>query len=281
LLAAAITSMTRSMPHELQADRREPHLARLRELTARHDLPAYRWVCEHVAGMIAGARGEADRVRHHAEEGLIIARRYRLVEPEAVNLATLAMLAHIEGRFAEAEERYTDVRDQLTRQGSGHAADIYEVGLISIWRSQRRDVDLEPRMRRLYGMFGSPVGPSFATTLAYLRRFDEARAIRCPKSRRPPPDSMYSINLECRAERAAVLGDRDEAPELIRLMLPLRDQLAGAASTTFASRPVAQAIGELYRMLGDTEQARQMFELAETVALRWGSPHLAAAARTA
>jgi DNA-binding SARP family transcriptional activator len=282
LLASALTALTAMDgpgPHQAPADRRELLAAELRALGYAHDLPANQWVHGHIGGMAAGARNDAAGVRRHAEEGLALARRHRLGEAEAVNLSTLAMLAHVEGRFDEAEAGYVEVRDRLRRQGSSHGETVYVVGMATIRLSQGRLEELEPALRAFHAKEGPGAGHALGVALARQGRIAEARALHDPSA--PLPDHLYGIALSIRAELAVLLDDRAAALELVPLLRPLRDQLAGAASTSFASRPLAHALGELYRLLGDEPRALRQFARAEAVARQWGSAHLAAAARAA
>ena len=59
-------------------------------------------------------------------------------------------------------------------------------------------------------------------------------------------------------------GPSEEAPELIRSLLPLRDQLPGSLSATLALQPVALTLGELCRLAGREDEARSHFAHAET-----------------
>ncbi|QMU77994.1 AAA family ATPase [Streptacidiphilus sp. PB12-B1b] len=279
LLASALTTMAGLVPHELQADRRELLMAELRALGYAHDLPANQWVHGHIGGMVAGARNDAAEVRRHAQEGLELARRHRLVEAEAINLSTLAMLAHIEGRFDEAEAGYVEVRDRLRRQGSSHGDSVHALGVATIRLSQGRPDAIEPLLRKFYDMGAPGAGHVLGVVLAKQGRTEEARALHRPAT--PLPDHLYGIALSIRAELAHLLDDRAAALELVPLLHPVSDQLAGAASTSFASRPLAQALGELYRLLGDESRALRQFARAEAVARQWGSAHLAAAAARA
>ncbi|MFD4878919.1 hypothetical protein ACFWOB_36905 [Streptomyces sp. NPDC058420] len=95
------------------------------------------------------------------------------------------------------------------------------------------------------------------------------------------PDHLYGIDLSFRAELASLLGDMSAAYGLVPLLVPLRAQLAGAGSISFATRPFAHSLGELHRLLGDEEEARRQFSYAEDVARQWGSAHMAGAARAA
>ncbi|MFD4560561.1 BTAD domain-containing putative transcriptional regulator [Streptomyces sp. NPDC058469] len=276
LLACAMTAMTAVAPHKLPADRRELLATEVRTLGYSHDLPANSWVREHVGGMAAGARNDVAGVRKHATAGLAVAQRYRLAEAEAVTLSTMAMLAHVEGRFDEAEAGYADIRDRLRRSGSSHGDVVYGLGLITIRLNQGRHQELEQQLQA-----STPLGGEAALALVLARqgKFDQALALSTTVA--PVPDHLYGIALAIRAELAALLGDRATAQVLIPLLLPLRDQLAGAASTSFAFRPLAHSLGELYRLLGDEPEARSQFAHAEKVARQWGSAHLAAAARAA
>ncbi|NEA68780.1 BTAD domain-containing putative transcriptional regulator [Streptomyces sp. SID12488] len=262
LLACALTA-TAAMPHGAPTDRRELLAAEVRALGYAHDLPANRWVREHIGGMAAGARNDAGAVRRHAEEGLALAQRYRLVEAEAVSLSTMAMLAHVEGRFDESEALYTDVRDRLRHNGSAQGDFVHALGLITIRLSQDRvghrvSQETDPLLRMLHAM--------------------STPGVRTPP---PVPGYLFGIALAIRSELALRLGDRAAARALIPLLSPVRDQLAGAASTSFACRPVAHFLGGLHRLLGDEPEADVQFAHAEVVARQWGSEHLAAAAREA
>lgn len=177
LLASALATMAKPTPHEFQAARREPLVAELRTLTDAHDLPAYRWACEHAAGMVAGARNDAAGVRRHAEEGLTLARRYRMVEAEAANLSALAMLAHVEGRFEAADVAYADVRRRLRGTGSPQGDYMYALGLITIRLSQGRLAEIEPLLWALYDISIPGIGHTLGLVLALQGKTDQARAI--------------------------------------------------------------------------------------------------------
>jgi len=279
LVAAALTNTARLTPRELNVARR-PAAAELRPLVYAHDLPAYQWACEHLDCMTAAVDGDPIALWRHAETGLSVARRYQLAESEAVNLGTLAMIAHIQGRFEEAEARYGEMCDLLERLGSPHAWPLSTTALLTIRLSQRRYAEVESLADALFkGLGRRRPGAVHGLAMARTGRFGEAR--NAGHGSRIVPDSAYSLNLSIRSELAALLGERDFGRELIELQLPMRDQFAGAVGLVNAWRPVAHGLGELYRMLGDEAEAVRQFRHAETVALRWGSRHCAEAARAA
>ncbi|MFY1668854.1 BTAD domain-containing putative transcriptional regulator [Plantactinospora sp. WMMB334] len=279
LLAATLVVAAKFVPWELFQERRAKLTVELRTLAQTHEMPAYRWACEHIDGMIAGGRGDAAGVRRHAEAALRIARRYGMAQPEVVHRATLAMLDHAQGRFDEAEARYDDVRDRMSRYGSLHSWRLHAFAICTIRFSQGRHAELEPLVRALYDVVGPIAGDALTIVLARQGRLDEARKIR--RAVRVRPDAFHGILATLRAETAVLLGQHGAAPELIRRLLPLRDQVAGAASNSVVLRPVAHALGDLYRLVGDDRAAEREFAHAVQVARGWDSAHWMAAARSA
>ncbi|MEU8788306.1 BTAD domain-containing putative transcriptional regulator [Streptomyces sp. NPDC048643] len=279
LISCALTAASAVAPHGYP-DHRALLAGELRMLGYAHDLPANTWVREHIGGMAAGALNDVAGVRRHTREGRAVARRHRLVEAEVVNLSTQAMLAHVEGRFADAEAGYTEVRNRLRANRSAHGDVVHALGLTTVRLSQGRPEDAEPLLRSVHDRATSVTRLALGVVVARQGRIDEAHALGLSPAA-PVPDHLYSIALSFRAELACLLEDRTAARELMPLLLPVRGQLAGAASISFVTRPLAQSLGEIHRLLGDEPEALRQFSHAEEVALRWGSPHLAAAARTA
>ena len=196
-----------------------------------------------------------------------------------INTATSAMLAAVAGRFEEAEARYTEADGLFQRVGAHHATAPRTLGLWTIRLTQRREADLEPAVREVYESVGTPVAVAHALVLARLGRLDEAAAVPFPA--RPVTDHLYGMELDYRAELAVLLDDRDTARELIGSLLPLREQFAGTAGGAYATRPLAHALADLYRLVGERRLAADAYALAERVARIWGSPHHVAAARRA
>ncbi|MFF2191801.1 ATP-binding protein [Streptomyces sp. NPDC058157] len=276
LLAAALTTMTKLLPHETQAARCIPVVAELRALTKRHDLPAHRWVCEQVDAMISAIGNDAEAVERHARLGLAVARRYRMPEAEAASLSTLAMLAHARGHFAQAEDLYGQVRERLIRHNAPRAADLHARGLITIRLSQGRVAEIEPLARTVAAAWGTRGGEALALVLALQGRLEEARAIRFDPH--PVEDHFYGVRLGARARLACLLGDTEAAAALVPLLQAVRNQLGSAATTAFCTRPLALALGELHALLGDVAAARSAFREGGEVAAMWGSEYGEAAA---
>ncbi len=125
----------------------------------------------------------------------MIAERHRLVEAEAINLLTLAMLANVEGRFAESEAHYTEVRDRLRYHGSPFGDFVYVVGLTSVRLGQDRPSAAEPLLRTL--LPGSVPVAELALGVVLARQGEREQAYRL--GRRSPtvvpvvPDHLYGI----------------------------------------------------------------------------------------
>ncbi|MEU5042118.1 BTAD domain-containing putative transcriptional regulator [Streptomyces griseorubiginosus] len=271
LLASALMTSAGLLPHETQGVVRTPLVDELRDLARDHDLPAHRWVCEHLDALTAATRNDPDAVRRHTAAGLELAQRYRMRWARGINTATSAMLAAVAGRFAEAEARYTEADGLFQRVGAHHATAPRTLGLWTIRLAQRREAELEPAVREVYESVGTPVAVAHALVLARLGRLDEAAAVPFPA--RPVTDHLYGMELDYRAELAVLLDDRDTAESLIGALLPLKEQFAGVAGGAYATRPLAHALGDLYRLAGERGLAAEAYALAGRVARIWGSPH--------
>lgn len=279
LLASALMTSARLLPHETQGAARTPLVGELRGLARDHDLPAHRWVCEHLDTLTAATRNDPDAVRRHTAAGLELAHRYRMRWAQGINTATSAMLAAVAGRFEEAEARYTEADGLFQRVGAHHATAPRTLGLWTIRLTQRREAELEPAVREVYESVGTPVTVAHALVLARLGRLDEAAAVPFPA--RPVTDHLYGMELDYRAELAVLLDDRETAESLIGSLLPLKEQFAGTAGGAYATRPLAHALADLYLLVGERGPAAGAYTLAERVARVWGSPHHMAAARRA
>lgn len=279
LLASALMTSAGLLPHETQGAVRTPLVDELRVLARDHDLPAHRWVCEHLDTLTAATRNDPDAVRRHTAAGLELAHRYRMRWAQGINTATSAMLAAVTGRFEEAEARYTEADGLFQRVGAHHATAPRTLGLWTIRLAQRREAELEPAVREVYEAVGTPVAVAHALVLARLGRLDEAAAVPFPV--RPVTDHLYGMELDYRAELAVLLEDRDTAESLIGALLPLKEQFAGVAGGAYATRPLAHALGDLYRLVGDPGPAAEAYALAERVARIWDAPHHMTAAHRA
>ncbi|MFI1704116.1 BTAD domain-containing putative transcriptional regulator [Streptomyces griseoruber] len=279
LLAAALMTSARLLPNEVQGTARGPLVAELRELARAHDLPAYRWICEHLDGMTAAARNDPETVRRRTADGLALAHRYGMLWAQGLGAAASAMLANVAGRFDAAEAGYAEADGLLQRVGAHHATGLRTLGLITVRFAQGRLTEVERMIRSVYDVAGPSVGVLLALALTRLGRPDEASEVRFPAQ--PVADHLYGIELDFRSQLAVLRADHTTAAALIERMRPFREQLAGAAGTAYASRPVAHALGDLHRLLGEDRSAAEHYALAARTAEAWRSPHLTADAHRA
>ncbi|MFC8349744.1 BTAD domain-containing putative transcriptional regulator [Streptomyces sp. NPDC057280] len=278
LLAAALMTSAKLFPHELHGAERTPLVAELRDLARTHDLPAYRWICEHLDSLTAIAGNDPAAVNRYTAHALTLAKRYRMVWAQGINTATKAMLAAVHGRFDEAEAQYAEADVLLQRVGTHQAQGMRTLGVSTIRLAQGRPADIEPMMRDVYDAVGAPVGVLYALILALLGRHDDARAVRLPE--KPVTDHLYGIELDFRSQLAVLQGDLESAAGLVEHLLPLRGQFAAAAAV-YATRPLDHALADLYLLLGEQQKAARHYAAAERTARTWNSPHCAEAAHRA
>ncbi|BEL05845.1 BTAD domain-containing putative transcriptional regulator [Actinoplanes sichuanensis] len=279
LIAAGLMAVAKCTSYEHGAERRGRIADELRDLARGMGLPVYHWLAEHIAGTVRAAAADPDGLRRHAELGIAIAGQHGLAEQEAVNRATLAMLAHIRGDFAEARELYDDVYERMLAVGAIHAWTFHSTVQITLYLSEGRYAEAEPLTRAVQDATGNLENDRLALVLARQGRLDEARAV--PRDLVLRDDYLQSYFGCLKGDLAVLLGERENAPMLIDRLLPLRDLLGGVTSTSMVSGPVAITLGGLYRLIGDDDRAAEEFRHAVVIARRWGSPHWEAAAQEA
>jgi hypothetical protein len=247
------------------------------EIGTEHDLPVYRVTGLNHAGVAAAAN---DPVTMHQviTEALELARTYRMREAISVAEITLASLALVEGRFADAERLYIKADEGMRRIGSVHTG-FFQLALATIRLNEGTLGAHLDDVRALHAALGPMVCDLLALALHANGLDAEAREVRA--SPRPiRPDFFFTFLTTLRAMAVVALNDRDAAEEIYATLLPHRNgPPAGAASLSLALRPVAHTLGELAVFLGRTDEAAAHFTLAATIADRWNAPHWAAEAR--
>ncbi|MET9341871.1 BTAD domain-containing putative transcriptional regulator [Nonomuraea sp. NPDC003804] len=249
------------------------------EIGIKHDLPVYRvtGLLNH-AGVAAAAN---DPVTMHQviTDALELARTYRMREAIAVAEITLASLALIEGRFADAELLYIKADEGMRRIGSVHATGFLQLALATIWLNEGTLGARLDDVRALHAVLGPMVSDLLALALHANGLDAEAREVRASPS---PirPDFFFTFLTTLRAMAIVALNDRDAAEEIYATLLPHRNgPPAGAASLSVALRPVAHTLGELAVFLGRDHEAAAHFTQAVTIADHWNAPHWASEAR--
>lgn len=269
--ALSLTLLIKEADYERESDLRSALAEQLAALAKEHELIAFGWFAELTLATVAGARGDKKALLARVERGTKLARTYQMREWQIVTMCAQAMLSHIAGRLDEAERLYGAVYEQMRRDGSIHAHTVHGLAMISIRISEGRIEEFEPVLRRMYESAGPFVADALALSLAAAGRLDEARAVRAdlPPLRR---DFYQSVFATLRTMAVVALGERAEAEDLMEMLLPLRDVLAGGAALSVVMRPVAHSLGELALLLGRDEEAAEHFAHAVEVARRWEAP---------
>ncbi|MGW4667287.1 BTAD domain-containing putative transcriptional regulator [Streptosporangium sandarakinum] len=250
------------------------------EIGIEHDLPVYRvtGLLNHAA--VAATANDPVTMRQMTTEALELARAYRMREAIAATEITLASLALIEGRSADAELLYVKADEGMRRAGSVHAEGFLQLALAAI---RLNDGTLGAHLddvRALHATLGSMTSDLLALALHANGLDAEAREVRASSS---PirPDFFFTFLATLRAMAVVALNDRDAAEEIYATLLPHRNgPPAGAASLSMALRPVAHTLGELAGLLGRADEAAAHFAQAAIIADQWNAPHWAAEARS-
>ncbi|MFD4249114.1 BTAD domain-containing putative transcriptional regulator [Amycolatopsis thermoflava] len=248
------------------------------EIGVEHDLPVYR-----VAGLVnqavhAATVNDPATLRRAIGEALDLARAYRM--PEAIGAAEIALatLVLIEGRYAEAERRYTEATERMHHTGSVHAG-FRHLARATIWLNDGTLGDHLDDVRALHEALGPMVTDLLALALHATGHDAEAHRTRAAA---PPirPDFFFTFLTSLRALAAIALDDTGTAAQTYTALLPHHDNPpAGAESLSLALPPVAHTLGELALLLHRPGDAAAHFTRAATIAEKWNAPHWAADAR--
>jgi DNA-binding SARP family transcriptional activator len=271
LLALALFEQARDLRWDEDPPRRAALADEIDRIATEHHLTAYGWRARYIAATAAAARGDVAGLRDHVDRGLDTARRYQMAEPLAVGCCARAMLAHVAGRFDEAERGYADAAARLAASGSPHAGGFEALATLTIRASQGRLAEYAPAATALVEAYGPSAVDVAAAAVAAAGDHEPARSLLADA---PPlrPDFYFSVFATLRAGAVTALRRRDLAEELYVALLPRRDQLAGAASTSLAMRPVAHTLADLARLLDRPAVAAEHLAEAVAVADRWGAP---------
>ncbi|MFI6759228.1 BTAD domain-containing putative transcriptional regulator [Micromonospora sp. NPDC050417] len=280
LRALGLAARLRTMRFDLEAPQRRDLALELRELATEHALVTYYWLAEQALSQSAAALNQPEELRASIARQAATVSTYRLHEAIGIGLATQAAFAHIAGDFATALRRYDEAANQMQQQGSLHAESLRFFSTAILLADQRRLGEYLEPIRGARGIFGPIVDDLLALALIESGRIEEARAT--PFGAHPyRPDYFRSTLFTIRAMVVVALGRTDMAQPVIDALLPVREQLAGFSSTAITLRPVALTLGELFRLLGRTEEAARHFALAAEVARRWDAPYWLAEAESA
>ncbi|MGC4959364.1 BTAD domain-containing putative transcriptional regulator [Actinomadura citrea] len=250
------------------------------EIGTEHDLPVYRVTGRLNHAAVAAAANDPVTMRRVTAEALELAHTYRMPEAIAVAEITLAALAVIEGRFADAAHLYNKAGEGMRRTGSVHAAGFLQLALAVIWLNDGTLGAHLDDVRAVHAVLDPMTTDLLALALHANGLDTEAREVRA-SSGPIRPDFFFTFLTTLRAMAIVALNDRDAAEEVYATLLPHRNgPPAGAESTAVALRPVSHTLGELAVLLGRDHEAADHFAQAAAIADQWNAPHWAAEARS-
>ena len=233
------------------------------------------------AGDLAAARTE---IQHHATLAA------RLREPSHLRDGAVwrAMVALLDGRFAEAEERADEALAAGDRIQAPGAGDIYRVQKPMILAEQADPEQLDEAVR--LAREGSDAHPDIPAWRALLA-FTEARADRHEDARADleaaagdgfagvPRDAVFLVALTHAADAAAIIGHRELAAILRRLLEPYADRWVVIDRGLACKGSTERLIGLLDGVLGDVESSVERLDRALTRHVRTGAHAFAARTR--
>ncbi|MEV6491881.1 BTAD domain-containing putative transcriptional regulator, partial [Actinoplanes sp. NPDC051633] len=177
VLAFALATGVKATQVDALTDRRLELAVELARLAEGLELPAFHWYAVYAIAAAAGARGDLPELHRRLAQAQDLARRFRMIEAEAIHSFADARLLHIAGRLDESEQVYLAAADRLGRAGSVHAAGFLVIALTTLRLDQGRIAEMEPTMRELIKQYRD-AGDALALALAAQGRIAEARAAR-------------------------------------------------------------------------------------------------------
>jgi DNA-binding SARP family transcriptional activator len=180
---------------------------------------------------------------------------------------TRAMVALMEGRFADAEQLIDETFTIGQRAESWNAAVSHRLALFVLRRAQGRLAEVEDLMKRSVHEY--PSLPRFPCALAHLYgelgREREARAsldgLLSRDLAHDHVDANWLFTISLLAGPCALLGDREAADRLYAILLPYERLYAQApVESVFGS--VARGLGVLATALGRFDDGERHFDVA-------------------
>ena len=221
-------------------------------------------------------KGDLDAARALAQVHARVADTIRQPFMQAMGLASLALLAAYEGRFADAERLAGETFTMGQRFLPGNAQGAYSLQIFVLRRQQGRLGEVLPVLRGLVGSVPreSLWQPGLALICAELELHEPAReayeALAAGDFAGIARDSMWLTNVVFAAEVCARLGDRPRAATLYRLLEPYagRNVVTGTNIACFGA--VDRYRGMLAALASDDARAAAYFAAAVALDERGG-----------
>ncbi len=227
----------------------------------------------------AGVYGDHRTMAQHVDRIADLVRRYRWRQATGLTHMHRGAIAHIAGRWTEAEEQYRKAGEELVINGSLDADGIVMLGFFTLRLSQGRIGELVDAAEAIDTAAADVVADLIALPLLASGRREEA--IRRRRGIRPVRrDFFHSLLLAMRGMASVGIGDPVEAAAVYADLLPYRGQLAGGGTGSYAVGPVDTVLGDLATTLGRPVDAREHYSAAVALATACGNELWVAAAST-
>jgi DNA-binding SARP family transcriptional activator len=270
VIALAMMAQAEVYLADVHPDERDRIRRRLRAVAEPNGMLAFTLLADILDAQSASVRLDLDELARRAESAHATARRYQLRQAQVVAGALHAMLAHLRGDLAGAEAGYERLHAEQRRAGAVDADGQWLLALLTVRLDQDRLGELIPVLQQAHDAGLAQVDDALALALATAGDISQARSLLAD----PAPialDYLWLIFQAVRGLAAAATGATELCAEQYRVLLPYREQVAGAGTSGFVVSPVALVLGRLAVALGNAEQARQHFTEASAVATRCGS----------
>lgn len=243
--------------------------AELIEIGRRHDHHAYLLLGHTVALQAAAFAGDLAAARAHLEAATVPADRYQWRQAQAANAMARGLLALVGGDADDAERRYLEAAELLSRTGIFNAGTLPLMALFTVRLYQGRAGELAETIEEF--LRSAPADTADATVdfhaLVLLAAGDRAAAARVRRRARPVPEDLFrSLFLTLRGMVIAALGTAEEAAAIYRDLLRYRDRLGGADTGSFTVGPVDLVLGDLAARCGDPDLAAKHHRAALGIA---------------
>ncbi len=257
---------------EFHASERRWIRVQLRDVAERHGLSSYQLYAHFLDFETAAVRGDVQEARRALDAATALASKLQVTSVSAVLKHYEGGLAAMTGDYARAADIYREVSDLLRGPEPGNPRDdILAGGLFSLRLAQGRLAEIVDLVRGRYETVAREVWVcEYACCLAAAGQDAQARAVLAAGPLTPSLARYRLMGWVACARAAVMLGDEERVAAMYQVLLPFRDQIAGAA-LGFPFEPVAHTLGALALSLNDVDHARDHLARALGIATRCGN----------
>ena len=270
LLGLALHAKVSFIGPEHDAERAARIGDELREIGRRPGLAVFALIGHYMAVRAAGIRGDHRTMAGHVDQIEELVARYRWRQALGLLSMHRGAIAHIAGRLDESEAHYARGAESLRGSGALDAVGITTLAFLTLRMTQGRAAEFTDALTSVDTQAPDVIADLFAIPLLAAGR--RAEAIEFRRGIRPVRrDFFHGLLLTMRGIIVAALADPVEAAGVYADLLAYRGQLGGGGSGSYAVGPVDTVLGDLARVLGDREAARQFYRAGADLAAACGN----------